>query len=111
VTSLSDLLAGGFDAAPPSTLADIAADTKDKCWATGDVRYCIVSDCLEILDSCWGDDGAVRSSVVADLDQWIRGELAQSVAEPDPEAGRYLALSARSSLIALITTAGDLIYG
>lgn len=96
---------------PPSALTDLAAETKDRCWATGDVRYCIVADCLEILDSCWEDDGAVRSSVVADLEECLRVEFRPVIDEEDPEAARFLALSARSSLLALIAAAGDLIYG
>lgn len=109
--NLPSLLARGFESVPPSDLAHIAADTKDHCWATGDVRYCIIADCLEIVASCWGDDGAVRKAVVDDLDRFIRSELSHAASEPDVEAGRYLALSARDTLIALIGSAGDLIYG
>ena len=109
--SLSSLVERGFEAVPPSDLAHIAADTKDHCWATGDVRYCIIADCLEIVASCWGDDGAVRKSVVDDLDQFIKSSLKHAAVESDAEAARYLALSARDTLIALIAAAGDLIYG
>lgn len=111
MTTLNALLEFGFDSVAPSDLLGIAADAKDRCWSTGDVRYCIAADVIEIIDSCWGDDGAVRASVVDQIDAFLRGEFSRAIFEIDAETSRYLALSARTSLISIITAAGDLLYG
>jgi len=101
----------GFAATPPGAVVHIAAGVRDRCYATGDVRYCIAAECLDIISSCWGDDGAVRKSVAEEIEAFVIGELAAAMHEPDPEAARFLALAARSSLTALIDASGDLIYG
>jgi len=101
----------GFAAMPPSAVEHIAAAVRDHCYAIGDVRYCIAAECLDIISSCWGDDGAVRQSVTEEIEAFVMGELAAAMAEPDPEAARSLALGARTSLIALIGASGDLVYG
>lgn len=95
---------------PPSHLGSLATDVRDHCYLTGDVRYCIAAECIDIISSCWGDDGAVRKSVADQLDSFATTELAQALAEQDPEASRSLTLGARSSLMAIIAAAGDLIY-
>ncbi len=111
MTSLDSFLARGFDAVPASRLSDVASDTKDTCYATGDVRFCIAAECIEIIASCWGDDGAVRESVVDDLQDFIVREFGPAMAEPDREASRSLMLGARSNLLSLLGSAGDLVYG
>ncbi len=108
---LQDFLSEGFAAVPASQLQHLASDTKDTCYATGDVRYCICSECIEIIASCWGDDGAVRESVVKDLQDFIVRDLGPAMAEEDPETGRSLVLGARSTLLTLLGSAGDLVYG
>ena len=109
--ALDDFLRDGFNAVPASHLNHLSADTKDTCYLTGDVRFCIVSECLDIIASCWGDDGAVRESVVADLQHFVVKELGPAMADEDPEASRSLLLGARSSLLTLLGSAGDLVYG
>ncbi len=104
-------LDSGFAATPPSAVEHIAANVRDHCYTTGDVRYCIAAECLDIISSCWGDDGAVRKSVAEEIEALVVGELAAAMREPDPQAARSLALGARTSLVALIHASGDLIYG
>lgn len=111
MNTLETLLKSGFETVTPDDLPGIAMDTRDRCWSTGDVRYCIASDVLEIIESCWGDDRAVRSAVVQDIDGFIRNELSNALGEPDPETARYLTMTARSNLISLIESSGDLLYG
>ncbi len=109
--ALDDFLRDGFNAVPASHLNHLSSDTKDTCYLTGDVRFCIVSECLDIIASCWGDDGAVRESVVADLQHFVIKELGPAMADEDPDASRSLLLGARSSLLTLLGSAGDLVYG
>ena len=111
MTSLEEFLESGFEVVPPSELGHLVSATRDTCYATGDVRYCIASECLEIIASCWGDDGAVRHSLAEQLESFICGEFAAAIRDPDPEAARSLALGARASLLTLVGSAGDFIYG
>lgn len=108
--ALGAFLDTGFDAVNPDRIGHIASDTRDRCYVTGDVRYCIAAECLEIIASCWGDDGAVRRSFFNQLQEFVTGEFAQAIREPDAEISRSLMLSARSTLIGIVHEAGDLIY-
>lgn len=111
MNELEAFLGGGFDAVPANRLSHLASDAKDQCYATGDVRYCIASDCLDVLASCWGDDGAVRQSVVSDLQQFVLREFGPAMSEVDAETSRILMVSARSTLLTILGSAGDLVYG
>lgn len=107
---LEAFLDDGLTAVPPARLGLLASDVRDRCYLTGDVRYCIAAECIEIIASCWGDDGAVRKSIADELDAFAVTDLAGAIREIDPEASRSLALGARSSLLAISASAGDLIY-
>lgn len=109
--NFDDFLERGFEAAKPSELDDLASELRDRCYSTGDVRFCIASECLEIIASCWGDDGAVRTALAEDLKSFARGEFAAAFSEPDIEASRSLLLGARGTLLSVISAAGDFIYG
>ena len=110
MTDLEDFLAGGFKGVSPQRIGDIAADTRDRCYSTGDVRFCIAAECLDIIASCWGDDGAVRRPVVDQLEEFAMGDFRRALEEPDREASRQLTLGARSNLLAMLDEAGDLVY-
>lgn len=110
MTVLEDFLQDGFKAVSPQRIGDIAADTRDRCYSTGDVRYCIAAECLDIIASCWGDDGAVRRSFVDQLEEFAMGDFRRALEEPDKETARQLTLGARSNLLTLVGEAGDLVY-
>ena len=110
MTALEDFLKGGFKAVSPQNIGDIATDTRDRCYSTGDVRFCVAAECLDIIASCWGDDGAVRRPVVDKLEEFAMGDLRRALEEPDRETSRQLTLGARTNLLALLGEAGDLIY-
>lgn len=111
MSDLDSFLDSGFRAVSPADVGSLATHARDRCYSSGDVRFCVAADCLEIIASCWGDDGAVRQCVVEDLERVVMKELALAMRDEDPEAGRSLALSARASLLAVISSAGDMIYG
>ena len=108
--TLDRFLEGGFTAVSPDEIGHIAADTRDRCYSTGDVRFCIAAECLDIIASCWGDDGAVRRSVVDRLEEFVTGDFRRALEDPDPESARLLTLGARTNLLAVLDEAGDLVY-
>ena len=108
--TLDRFLDGGFDAVSPHQIGHIAADTRDRCYSTGDVRFCVAAECLDIIASCWGDDGAVRRSIVDQLEEFVTGDFRRALEEPDADASRLLTLGARTTLLTLLDEAGDLVY-
>lgn len=110
MNDLDAFLDRGFAAVLPSDVQELATVARDRCYSTGDVRFCIASDCLEIVASCW-DEGGIRESVADDLEAVVMGELALAIRERDADAGRVMALQARTSLLEVLRSAGDLVYG
>lgn len=108
--TLDRFLEGGFAAVTPQQISHIASDTRDRCYSTGDVRFCVAAECLDIIASCWGDDGAVRRSIVDQLEEFVTGDFRRALEEPNAETSRILTLGARSNLLTLLDEVGDLVY-
>lgn len=109
IGELSRLSEGGLAAFPPTALTDAATWARQFCWASGDVRYCIISETLFRIDRWWDFDTPYLETVRR-LDVVLKDLLRASLIESDPETARYLALALHNEtcvILAVETQAGS----
>jgi hypothetical protein len=100
-SQLRRIASEGLGAFPPAALSHAADAARDFCWASGDVRFCVLSDLLLVLDELW--EGPVESALVDQIDRILAEELPAILHHADPDTGRVLALACRTRVIALIS--------
>lgn len=96
-SELLRLAEGGLAAFPPDGLGSLAEWTRDYCWASGAVAYCILHDLFEVLVDAF--EGPVLSSTASEVDVVLRRDLRAIVEAEDPDVARTVALSLRSDVM------------
>jgi hypothetical protein len=71
---LKSLAEGGVSVVPATRFQPLSVWCRDQCVATGDGRFCILSDVFVLLDEVIGEQG-LPSSVMADVDVVLRSGL------------------------------------
>lgn len=99
--SLRRLADSGLAALPPDGLVDLAAWCRDWCEATGDGRYGIVGETLDVL-SRWFEEhdkyGGVPTELVGELDALLERELPSILDAEDPSSAAILSRGLREAV-------------
>jgi len=83
---LLTLAAGGLEAVPIEQFGFLEMWCRDWCVATGDGRFCIVSELLREIDAATYDQG-LALSVAEQVDRAIRSELPHILSAETPASG------------------------
>lgn len=97
---LDRLAAGGTTAVPVDQFEDLAEWTRDWCIATGDARFCVLSEMLRQLFEIYGEQG-VRVSAARELDAMLVRELPGVLEADEAGSGAQLAEALRRAVLDL----------
>ena len=98
---LRQLASGGFDAVPPTDVANLALWCRDYCDETSDARFCSIGDALQSFDDWWREHeklGGIPSEVLDELDAFITQRLTTVLDTDDLDHGARLARDFRDQL-------------
>lgn len=95
------LAEGGLAEFPPDDLSRLARASKQRCFDTGDVRFCILSDIARLLDDFYESREPVQWSWQEQLSKVLADAL-PPVLDADPDSARRLALTLLHDIRAVI---------
>lgn len=101
-SELRRLASQGLGSFPPEGLTDLAEWCRDFCWASGNVRYCILNDVFAMIHRAW--DAPVLASTSNAISDVLWLELPPLLTEQENEAARVLAVAMRSSITAVLAS-------
>lgn len=103
---LRSLAVDGFQGVLPSELTELALWCRDWCEASGDARYCVVSDTLRTVDEWWlvhDEYGGVPQPLVGELEALIVDHLGTVLDLDDPAAASQVARTMREQVVSLLS--------
>lgn len=102
VTTLDRLAAHGFSAVSPERFGDVWRWCRDWCEATGDARYCSLSELFRAINQWWDEYGVVSTPVAAAIERTLMQGLPAVLAAPSPVEGTHFARLLRQQVLPLL---------
>jgi hypothetical protein len=97
--TLNRLAQSGFETVTGDELSTLAPWCRDWCEATGDGRYCIISDALASIDTWWSDhNDSVPAKLLEEISAVLRRDLPAVLSEDDLSSASMLAATMRRSI-------------
>lgn len=80
------LASDGFEGVRPTEFADLAAWCRDWCVATGDARFCLLSETLQLIFDAFGEQG-LPAAISDAIDEALRRALPHILLATDLSSG------------------------